>query len=57
MIGLEVHAQINAKAKMFSSAPHKYNCPVNFNESYFDASIPGTLPVLNRKAYWIWYFD
>jgi hypothetical protein len=56
VIGLEVHAQINAKTKMFSSAPHEYNCPVNSNVSYFDASIPGTLPVLNRDAYyWIWY--
>ena len=51
VIGLEVHAQINAKSKLFSSAPHEYNYPVNSNVSYFDASIPGTLPVLNRKAY------
>ena len=50
MIGLEVHAQINAKTKMFSSAPHQYNSPVNSNVSYFDASIPGTLPVLNRRC-------
>ena len=52
VIGLEVHAQINAKSKMFSSAPHEFNSPVNSNVSYFDASIPGTLPVLNREAYW-----
>jgi len=50
VIGLEVHAQINAKTKMFSSAPHQYNSPVNSNVSYFDASIPGTLPVLNRRC-------
>jgi len=50
VIGLEVHAQINAKSKMFSSAPHQFNSPVNTNVSYFDASIPGTLPVLNRRC-------
>jgi len=50
VIGLEVHAQINAKSKMFSSAPREFNSPVNTNVSYFDASIPGTLPVLNRRC-------
>merc|ERR1719153_618753 len=50
VIGLEVHAQINTKSKMFSSAPHKFNSPVNTNVSYFDASVPGTLPVLNRRC-------
>eukprot|EP00092_Neocalanus_flemingeri_P027571 GFUD01029912.1.p1 GENE.GFUD01029912.1~~GFUD01029912.1.p1 ORF type:complete len:553 (+),score=205.74 GFUD01029912.1:39-1697(+) len=50
VIGLEVHAQINAKSKLFSSAPHEFNSPVNSNVSYFDASIPGTLPVLNRRC-------
>lgn len=50
VIGLEVHAQINSKSKMFSSAPHQFNSPVNSNVSYFDASIPGTLPVLNRRC-------
>lgn len=50
VIGLEVHAQINAQTKIFSSAPHEFNSPVNSNVSYFDASIPGTLPVLNRRC-------
>lgn len=50
VIGLEVHAQVNAASKMFSSAPTTYNSPVNSNVSYFDASIPGTLPVLNRRC-------
>jgi len=50
VIGLEVHAQINAESKLFSSAPHNFNSPVNTNVSYFDASIPGTLPVLNRRC-------
>ena len=50
VIGLEVHAQIAANSKMFSSAPTSFNKPVNSQVSYFDAAIPGTLPVLNRKC-------
>ena len=50
VIGLEVHAQINAVTKLFSSAPHQYSSPVNTNVSYFDASVPGTLPVINRRC-------
>ena len=50
VIGLEVHAQINATTKIFSSAPHQFNFPVNSNVSWFDASTPGTLPVLNRRC-------
>ena len=50
VIGLEVHAQINANSKIFSGAPHQYNSPVNTAVSYFDSSTPGTLPVLNRRC-------
>ena len=50
VIGLEVHAQINANSKIFSGAPHQYNSPVNSAVSYFDSSTPGTLPVLNRRC-------
>ena len=50
VIGLEVHAQINANSKIFSSAPHQYNSPVTSAVSYFDSSTPGTLPVLNRRC-------
>ena len=50
VIGIEVHAQIAANSKLFSSAPHDYCSPVNSNVTYFDASIPGTLPVLNRRC-------
>ena len=35
---------------MFSSAPTSFNAPVNSNVSFFDAAIPGTLPVLNRRC-------
>ena len=42
--------QVNAASKMFSSAPTSFNAPVNSNVSFFDAAIPGTLPVLNRRC-------
>lgn len=46
MVGLEVHAQINSKSKLFSGAScdglHKL---ANSCVSHFDASVPGTLPV------------
>lgn len=49
-MGLEVHAQINTDTKLFSGASTKFSSPVNANVSHFDCSIPGTLPVLNRKC-------
>ncbi|KAI9576957.1 hypothetical protein GQX74_014324 [Glossina fuscipes] len=50
VVGLEVHAQISSESKLFSESPTKYGLPVNTAVSYFDASLPGTLPVLNRKC-------
>ena len=49
-IGLEIHAQLTTKTKLFSSAPQQYGAPVNSTVTLFDAAIPGTLPVLNKKA-------
>lgn len=48
VVGLEVHAQLSSKSKLFSAAPNKFNAPVNSCVADFDAAIPGTLPVLNR---------
>lgn len=50
VVGLEVHAQILAKSKLFSGASTTYASPVNSNVSFFDAATPGTLPVLNRRC-------
>ncbi|ETN62111.1 aspartyl/glutamyl-tRNA(Asn/Gln) amidotransferase subunit B [Anopheles darlingi] len=50
VVGLEVHAQINTKTKLFSGAKSEFGSAVNSCVSLFDASIPGTLPVLNRNA-------
>ncbi|XP_025115923.1 glutamyl-tRNA(Gln) amidotransferase subunit B, mitochondrial-like [Pomacea canaliculata] len=50
VVGLEIHAQIATKSKLFSGASTQYGAPVNSQVSNFDAALPGTLPVLNRKC-------
>ena len=50
VIGLEIHAQISSKSKLFSSAGNKFFAAPNSIVSYFDASMPGTLPVLNKAC-------
>ena len=50
VIGLEVHAQIATKAKLFSGASTEFGAPANTQASAVDLALPGTLPVLNRGA-------
>ncbi|XP_026729860.1 glutamyl-tRNA(Gln) amidotransferase subunit B, mitochondrial [Trichoplusia ni] len=50
VVGLEVHAQLNTKSKLFSGAQNTFGGLVNNCVALFDAAIPGTLPVLNRKC-------
>ena len=53
VVGLEVHAQVAAKSKMFSGAEASSAAPfapVNSRVSMFDAAIPGTLPALNKRC-------
>ncbi|XP_077295257.1 glutamyl-tRNA(Gln) amidotransferase subunit B, mitochondrial [Arctopsyche grandis] len=50
VIGLEVHAQIISNSKLFSGAKCDFAGLVNDCVSPFDASIPGTLPVLNKRC-------
>jgi aspartyl-tRNA(Asn)/glutamyl-tRNA(Gln) amidotransferase subunit B len=47
VVGLEIHAQIIAKTKLFSDAPIGFGKPPNSYVSVVDAAFPGTLPVLN----------
>ena len=47
VIGMEVHAQIKSKAKLFSSASTNFGSEPNSNVSIVDAAMPGMLPVLN----------
>jgi aspartyl-tRNA(Asn)/glutamyl-tRNA(Gln) amidotransferase subunit B len=48
VIGLEVHAQIVAEAKLFSGAATVFGAEPNTQVSTVDAAFPGVLPVINR---------
>ena len=48
VIGLEIHAQVKSKSKLFSSAPTEYGADPNTQVSLVDAGMPGMLPVLNE---------
>uniref|UniRef100_A0A1A8I2K0 Glutamyl-tRNA(Gln) amidotransferase subunit B, mitochondrial n=1 Tax=Nothobranchius kuhntae TaxID=321403 RepID=A0A1A8I2K0_NOTKU len=50
VVGLEIHAQISSNSKLFSGSPVCFSAPPNSQVSFFDASLPGTLPVLNRRC-------
>jgi len=50
VIGLEVHAQVNSKAKLFSGASTEFGGPPNSHVSLVDAAMPGMLPVVNREC-------
>ena len=48
VIGLEVHAQVLSKSKLFSSSPTKFGAEPNSQVSLVDAAFPGMLPVINE---------
>jgi len=48
VIGLEVHAQVVSKAKLFSGAATVFGAEPNTQVSPIDAAFPGMLPVINR---------
>ncbi|KAK2152629.1 hypothetical protein LSH36_324g02007 [Paralvinella palmiformis] len=50
VIGLEIHAQITSKSKLFSTAGTEYKAPVNSQVAFMDSALPGTLPVLNQRC-------
>lgn len=50
VVGLEIHAQISSSSKLFSGSQVHFAAPPNSLVSFFDASLPGTLPVLNRRC-------
>ena len=47
VIGMEVHAQVSSKAKLFSGASAEYGGEPNDHVSLVDAAMPGMLPVIN----------
>jgi len=46
-VGLEIHAQVATKSKLFSRASTDFANIVNSSVSLYDCAIPGTLPVSN----------
>jgi aspartyl-tRNA(Asn)/glutamyl-tRNA(Gln) amidotransferase subunit B len=48
VIGLEIHAQVISKAKLFSGAATAFGAEPNTQVSFVDAGFPGMLPVINR---------
>ena len=48
VIGLEVHAQVASKAKLFSGASTEFGGEPNSHVSLVDAAMPGMLPVVNE---------
>ena len=50
VIGLEVHAQVKCKSKLFSGAACDFGAEPNSLVSFVDAAMPGMLPVINKEA-------
>ena len=50
VIGLEVHAQLKTRSKLFASSPNRFGDEPNTNIEINDTGQPGALPVLNREA-------
>ena len=48
IIGLEVHAQVLSKSKLFSSSSTKFGADPNTQVSLVDSGFPGMLPVINQ---------
>ena len=48
VIGMEVHAQVQSNAKLFSGASTKFGAEPNSNVAFVDAAMPGMLPVINE---------
>jgi aspartyl-tRNA(Asn)/glutamyl-tRNA(Gln) amidotransferase subunit B len=50
VIGLEVHAQLSTRSKIFSRSSTAYGAPPNTQANLVDLGYPGVLPVLNGEA-------
>src|SRR5712691_5919493 len=50
VIGLETHAQLSTRAKIFSGASTAFGASPNTQASAVDIALPGVLPVLNKGA-------
>jgi aspartyl-tRNA(Asn)/glutamyl-tRNA(Gln) amidotransferase subunit B len=50
VVGIETHAQLLTRSKIFSGASTAFGAPPNTQASAVDIALPGVLPVLNRAA-------
>ncbi|MEB8430866.1 Asp-tRNA(Asn)/Glu-tRNA(Gln) amidotransferase subunit GatB [Cocleimonas sp. KMM 6892] len=50
VIGLEIHAQLSTKSKLFSGSSIEYGQEPNTQANVVDLAMPGVLPVLNAEA-------
>jgi aspartyl-tRNA(Asn)/glutamyl-tRNA(Gln) amidotransferase subunit B len=50
IVGLEVHAQVTSRSKLFSGASTAFGGEPNAHVSLVDAAMPGMLPVINREC-------
>src|SRR6187397_1606793 len=50
IVGMEVHAQVASRAKLFSGAPSDFGGAPNSHVSLVDAAMPGMLPVINEEC-------
>src|SRR6202046_3319789 len=50
IVGLEVHAQVTSRSKLFSAASTAFGGEPNSHVSLVDAAMPGMLPVINQEC-------
>jgi aspartyl-tRNA(Asn)/glutamyl-tRNA(Gln) amidotransferase subunit B len=50
VIGLEIHAQLATKSKIFSGSSTEYGADANTQANIYDLGLPGVLPVFNEEA-------
>ena len=50
VIGLEVHAQVSSKSKLFSGSSTTFGADPNTQVSLVDSAFPGMLPVINKHC-------
>ncbi|MDE2508654.1 MAG: Asp-tRNA(Asn)/Glu-tRNA(Gln) amidotransferase subunit GatB [Planctomycetota bacterium] len=51
IIGLEVHVQLTTESKMFARCGTEFGLPPNTQTDPVSLGLPGTLPVMNRRAF------
>jgi aspartyl-tRNA(Asn)/glutamyl-tRNA(Gln) amidotransferase subunit B len=51
VIGLEIHVQLQTESKMFSGSGTEFGLPPNTQTDPVSLGLPGTLPVMNRRAF------